>query len=430
MSGLLILGFIALLVVLPWAHWIIPALGLIGLVPGAIAIKLVVARRRAAGAISVPLERDDWLLLLVFLAYSVGWLFDVARSEQWPADSSGWLIPLPFWPLLAAVLMLWLARYPPGVHVFWVAVCCGGLGAGLIALYESLMLGRARASNDLNAILFGNLSLLLGLLSLLALVWCLRRNHAWSYGLACLAMLAGLSGILGSLLSGTRGGWIAMPLLLLIWFWSTRGLLPTGWKHGVIALLVVVVFTAVFVPGSNITPRIAAIGPQLHQFQSGEAQGSVGLRLEMWRSGVMLWRDRPFLGWGEGAVTERVHALIAEGQLSPQIYRFRQLHSDVIDTAARRGLAGVTMLFLLYCVPLWLFWRRFRSVRGAEVQLMAGAGLMIGVAFIAFGLSQSMLRDSLGLSGFLGLSIACWVSLRGSERYAAQEQAIRTPDNL
>ena len=52
------------------------------------------------------------------------------------------------------------------------------------------------------------------------------------------------------------------------------------------------------------------------------------------------------------------------------------------------------------------------------------AGLMTPLAFIIFGLTQSMLRDVHGLSGYLGLSIGCWVILRREEqRMLCQESA-------
>lgn len=415
LRALLLLLFITLLVVRPWAHWGVPLLGLVLLMPVTVAIGLL-GSKRVAGAMPIHLERDDWLWILALLAFGGFWLLDVARTGRWPSDSVGWAIPLPIWPLLAVVLFIWLLRYPPGVRVFWVAVCGGALGAGSVALYERLVLGEGRASNNLNAIPFGNLSLLLGGLSLLALLWCLRRGHARSPVLASMALLAGLFGILGSLLSGTRGGWLALPFLLVLWFRTSKNLLPGVWRYISVGLVAFVIAGAVLLPSSNVTPRLVAAVSEAQQLGAGEVRGSVGLRLEMWRSGLMLWSEKPLLGWGEGGVVQRVRALIADDQLSPRIERFDQLHSDLIDTAARRGLLGMTTLLMLYGVPLWLFWRRLRSAGSAEIQLMAGAGMMVCVAYISFGLSQSMLRDPLGLSGYLGLCLACWVTLRASQQ--------------
>ena len=50
--------------------------------------------------------------------------------------------------------------------------------------------------------------------------------------------------------------------------------------------------------------------------------------------------------------------------------------------------------------------------------LIALAGLVVVVAFIGFGLTQSMLRDARGLAGYLGLVTACWCLLRVHKRDA------------
>lgn len=93
----------------------------------------------------------------------------------------------------------------------------------------------------------------------------------------------------------------------------------------------------------------------------------------------------------------------------------------MIDTAARRGLVGLGVLLLLYGVPLWLFWRRLAFPdTDPAVSVLATAGMMVPIAFIDFGLTQSMLRDVRGLSGYLGLCIVYWAALRRTEREVTQ----------
>lgn len=135
---------------------------------------------------------------------------------------------------------------------------------------------------------------------------------------------------------------------------------------------------------------------------------SVGLRLEMWRAGGYLFVERPWVGWGEGALEAARDNHVSNRGIS----HYDQLHVDFIDIASMRGSLGLVTLLLLYGVPICLFWKRTRGAGvGVESCLVAAAGMMVSVAFIDFGLTQSMLRDARGLSGYLGL-IICWAVLK------------------
>lgn len=206
-----------------------------------------------------------------------------------------------------------------------------------------------------------------------------------------------------------------MPFLLLV-YRAARDLLSPRWRHGLAGVLMLTV--TVLLPQSGVTQRVALGVSDVQRYWQQEARDtSVGLRLEMWRGGARLFREKPLLGWGEGRLEQAIDALVEQGTLHPGVGHHDQLHSDLIDTAARRGLVGVTVLVMLYALPLWLFWRWLRRP-GADpgTQVLAAAGMMVPVAFIDFGLTQSMLRDVRGLSGYLGLCIACWVALRAHER--------------
>ncbi|MGB8714377.1 MAG: O-antigen ligase family protein, partial [Onishia taeanensis] len=128
--------------------------------------------------------------------------------------------------------------------------------------------------------------------------------------------------------------------------------------------------------------------------------------------------------WGEGRLEAARDALVARHILHPGVSYYDQLHSDMIDTAARRGVLGLLGVALLYGVPLYLFSRRL-GASSPGVRILAMAGLMTPLAFIVFGLSQSMLRDVHGLSGYLGLSIGCWVIMKREEQCALCQESER-----
>lgn len=407
-------AFVALLIVLPWAYALLPlaaailALGGLGL-----STSVVTWRQR--------FDRTDGLWCLALLTYAAIWLWDVRRTGHWPVGEGEQGLLLPLWPVLAAALLVWLRCYRPSPRHWWIGCCLGALSAGGIALYERLVLGAARADNGMNAIPFGNLALLLGGLSLLAVLWWGQApglSRRWrSVGIA-LAAFSALSGLLASLLSGTRGGWIAAPLLLWFCYRTGREVLGTAalrhWRGAMLGVVLLLV-CLMALPQTGVTERLTLAVDNVQQYWQDDHRGSsVGLRLEMWRSGWWLFSERPWTGWGEGRLEVARDAWVASGALHPGVSAYDQLHSDIIDTAARRGLLGLAGLGLLYGVPILLFSRRLRHPNSG-VQVLAVAGLVITLAFIDFGLTQSMLRDVRGLSGYLGLCMGCWAVLRREE---------------
>lgn len=409
----------ALLIVVPWGYAFVPLLAAGTLLAGLVLV--------SCGSEWRQLDREDGLFCAVLLAYASVWLLDVWRTGHWPAGDGEQGLLLPLWPLLAAVLLVGFRLHPPNPPVLWWGAGFGALGAGSIALYERLVLGQARANNDMNAIPFGNLSLLLGAISLLATLSCLSQGRPRPQCLLTFSILGGLAGLLGSLLSGTRGGWIAAPFLLLVVYRAAHGLVSAGIRQRLAISAMAALLALVLLSHNGVIGRMHLAVSNIEQYWQGESRGtSVGQRLEMWRAGGTLLLERPLTGWGEGRLEVARDAVVRQEMLHPGILRHDQLHSDLIDTAARRGLLGLVVLLLLYCVPLWLFWRRLADPGTApEVCLLASAGMMVPIAFIDFGLTQSMLRDVRGLSGYLGLCVVCWVAVRRAEAESRYQQ-VRT----
>ncbi|WP_197038223.1 O-antigen ligase family protein [Billgrantia saliphila] len=323
---------------------------------------------------------------------------------------------MPCWPLLVAGLLVWWRRHPPLGVGLWLGLVVGGSGAGVIALYERFVLGAYRADNGMNAIPFGNLSLLLGVLALVAMLGRLYRpTPSWSWLTPALG-LAAVAGLAASFLSGTRGGWVAVPLLAWMSYSTFRPVLSRRQRlklAGGSWLLTIGLVAMTAITDYGVTKRVERAIDDIRDYMvEGDGGSSVGLRLEMWQAGGRMFMEKPLLGWGERGLEEARNTMVDRGLLHPGARRHDQLHSDLVDTAARRGLAGVVALLTLYGVPAVLFMRHLRRSRDARTRVLALSGLLVVIAFIGFGLTQSMLRDVRGLSGYMGLSMACWVLLK------------------
>ena len=419
-AGILLSVFLSLLLVFRFAYAVLP------LVAAGLALLCVLYWTVDRG-FRWRLDQEDGVFLLTLLAFAAVWLGDVWRTGVWPVGEGNQGVWLPLWPVLAALVLVAWRQAPPRPGFWWWGVALGALLAGGIAAHEHFWLGRWRPDNGMNAIPFGNLALLLGTLSLAALV---LLPHALGRRFAVLQrvvlVLAALAGLLASVLSGTRGGWVVFPALAFLLCAAALTSLPRGRVVALVAVLMTALLAMAFLPRASVSARVGQGVENLQEYAQGDAGSSLGVRLEMWRAGWHLVQEKPLLGWGEGKLEAQRDEWVAEGRFNRGISQYDQLHSDTVDTLARRGIVGGLSLFALYLVPLGLFWRYWRRAGHAgneavqrEVRAFALCGALVVVAFMGFGLSQSMLRDPRGLAGFLGLLVACWCLLKR----AAESQA-------
>ncbi len=270
----------------------------------------------------------------------------------------------------------------------------------------------------------------MGALSLVACIYYIQKRPKFSYVLILFTMSAAFLGLLASLLSGTRGGWVAIPFLAALLFSATNNLIKPKTRN--ISFIVIALFVVVIIayPSSGIWLRIVAIFDNVYQyFINNNADTSLGTRFELWRAGWNMFIENPIMGVGEGGVQDRLPSLVAREIAFERGSVLPQLHSDIIDTLARRGLLGVTSLLLMYIVFASTFAKKALKANDiVSVKLLAISGMMVIIAFFDFGLSQSMFRDLRAFSGFLGFSVAIWGCL-GSQLHTQPLQVPPLPED-
>ncbi|WP_289132062.1 O-antigen ligase family protein [uncultured Spongiibacter sp.] len=371
-ASILLFSFLSLLLVFRFAYAVLP------LVAAGLALLCVLYWTVDRG-FRWRLDQEDGVFLLTLLAFAAVWLGDVWRTDVWPVGEGNQGAGLPLWPVLAALLLVAWRQASPRPGFWWWGLAFGALLAGAIAAYEHWWLGRWRVGNGVNAIPFGNLSLLLGTLSLAGLM----SSSSIRNELRLVLALAAVGGLLASVLSGTRGGWVVFPVLVLILLLTLH---ETGFRWGrlrvgpvwLVGVLVAVLLTMSLMPGAPVKGRLAQGVTNLQEYADGDAASSLGIRLEMWRAGWQLIKRRPGLGWGEGRLEAQRDVWVEQGRFHPGISRYDQLHSDLVDTFARRGLVGLLSLMALYGVPLWLFWCHWRKGRDEDSRALALCGVLVG----------------------------------------------------
>ncbi|RBI69788.1 ligase [Vreelandella sulfidaeris] len=346
-------------------------------------------------------NRRDWLVIAAMLAYAAVSMLEVWWDGQ---GSSGLDKPSRF--VLAIPAMLLVMAYPPKLSYLWAGLAIGAIGAGSWAAWQKLVEGEWRAGGYTHVIQFGNLSMLMGILCLAGLgwAWVQPRRMPW----LALLLVGALMGILGSLFSGSRGGWIGLPFVLLVLYQGYGRQLPSMLKIGALLAVVIGGLLMYFIPQTNVQLRVheAFNDVELYILDDNPAT-SVGARFEMWKGASQLILEKPFTGWGENGYKQGMQALADKGVVHGVATIYGHAHNEFIDAFAKRGMVGLAVLLALYLVPMRLFARQM-TAENLELRSLAVAGVLLPVAFIDFGLTQVFLTHNSGVMMYAFLLAVLW----------------------
>ena len=339
-----------------------------------------------------------WLVLSIVVMGFV-WLLDSSDGAwRWGA------LDRPSKYLLALPCLFFLLAYAPNPRWLWTGITLGALGSGGIALYQIGVLHLPRAAGYTNAIQYGNLCVLLALMCLVLLATRPPGVQTWRRLVMAVGVVLGL---VGSVLSQSRGGWVALALIFPALALVLRPYI--GWRQfaaGTAALLCAL-SVLVFVQRHGLEERLDMAVTEAQQFeQKGDAVSSVGQRLAHWQLAWDMGLARPLLGWGKSGYDAEKKRQVNAGQAHPFLLEFAHVHNEVLDLFAKHGLLGVLALLLFYGVPLALFWPTRARVMvpatngGMQLDRTALALHLVGwtvpVAYIAFGLTQVFFAHNSG----------------------------------
>jgi O-antigen ligase len=298
--------------------------------------------------------------------------------------------------LLFAIPIFWIIR-SYGISISKVLICIAI--SVLMAGFESLIqassgVQRVSGASITNPIPFGNFALLFGVLSLL-LIFSGKENNRFGW-VKILSILGFISGVYTSVASGTRGGWVAIPLFMWI-IWNFFGSKRKSNTYAVVVVIVVVLpLIAYLVPA--ISDRLVQGFAEAKSYLSrtslwaaGETSTSIGIRLDMWATGIEAFRSAPLFGLGFAGFNEFLHYRIEMGLSHPDLEAegFKHLHCEIITTGAKLGLLGLCALAILWVGGIRWFLRDItKNVSSGKI--FRAMGLITFTAMIAYSMTDSM----------------------------------------
>lgn len=273
----------------------------------------------------------------------------------------------------------------------WNGIVIGAIAAGINAVYRYFWLAPGvRASGSYDPIAFGDISLALAMMSVASFGSLVGENRIYRWAVP----LAFFLGTAASVLSATRGAWIAIPALLVIVFFYLRKYFSLVRRLVLVAVFVFVGIAVYVIPATNVATRVQEVYREVTDYAHGKVEyGGATYRILGWHAALKVFGQHPVLGAGPGNYKPLVDRMAAAGELHKITTRHSQPGSAFLMALADCGLMGLLALAGVFLVPLWLSIELIKS--GFEQQADLGYALMmLVIAFLHFANFEAIFRRS------------------------------------
>lgn len=364
----------------------------------------IIIRSRYKVSQTISHESHDYRLPIgfwVFVAIGIG----LCLYHKVGPRSFGSYLPF----LLAPIVYFGIVRSAAPIWTLWFGAATGGFAAFGLASYQLHIQSIERSHGFMtNPIFFGNSALIAAAVSLIGLNALPAANRN-PFTVAYL-LLGAVAGIGASFFSGSKGGWISLPLLMLMIYYLTA----TTWSKKVArigtALLVASLLAVVLSPKSPVLPRIQDFSRDIvlwaHNESVGrENTGTASSRLEMWRFAFIVAGEHPLLGFGPQALKERKTAAVIKGEADAIVDKYAHVHNEIMDIYLENGLIGLAGFIFLFGTMFTIFYEHSRS-QDIQVRALALSGVLFLLFFLEFGLTNPLFPFNTPRNVF-----CCWAAV-------------------
>lgn len=268
----------------------------------------------------------------------------------------------------------------------------GSFVAGLVALYQYYVLHLPSAFWEQMKIQSGDIAMSLGAFSFIIALYLFDIKKT---RFALVTAIAGLFGVLASVLSFARGGWVGVPLIFVFVLYMYRNMISKK--------LLSVVVLSILVGGISLSTneqfvgRILDVKNNLSHYSQNSKDGSIGARLDMWKMGMDAFIEHPISGWSLKALDEYKKSLADKGIVSREFTVYSHLHNQFIDELAKKGILGGAAILGVFLIPLCSFYRKQKKFpNNKKIKLLATLGIVHVLSTMSYCLTQAFLTHNSG----------------------------------
>ena len=265
-----------------------------------------------------------------------------------------------------------------------------------VAYYEVEVLNRGIAQGAYHKIVFGDIAMLVALVLLAAVTL-----HSGSPALLVLMLMSAGGAIYASILSYSRGAWLALPVCFLVIGFAS--VVDRRRQSRKLVLAVTIALATTVVLGYPVAKQqFDFTSRNLTAYLDGsDPQTSIGQRFQLWGIAVDVWRRHPLVGTGLGDFKHHVQQQLDAKQVQLDL-TFSHAHNIYLEFLATTGIIGLlVMAVTILVLPLLLMIDRYRHAKTAVSRNAALTGVVVIVAFAVFGLTEAWTARSPMMSTYV-----------------------------
>ena len=322
----------------------------------------------------VAVWRGSWTALrqqpamLMFLAAFASLAICFVATAQQPGDT---LFATNFLGLLLAPVVYLLARRRPGNRTIAVVVTLCAIGAlvgALVGSYDVFIQHKERAIGwGSGGNLMARTVVLLGFMGLAGI---LVSRMQWRW----LLLIGAAASLFALYLTGTRGVFVAVPILGLLFVWALMRDLKArrSWYVAGFAMLVLAIVAV-----GVISPRFLALGSVAEQLLGNTSvpqDYATTQRLQMWQAGWTAFTRSPLIGFGWAHLSD-----------AAKPYILSMYHNDFSNASVAAGVVGIIAWLATLIAPV-VGVLAMPTDRFAPLRLYCA--LLLSLSFFIFGLTD------------------------------------------
>ncbi|NOQ16718.1 MAG: hypothetical protein GQ581_06625 [Methyloprofundus sp.] len=301
-------------------------------------------------------------------------------------------------------------------------IVVGSIGGGLFSLYEIYYLNNLRLMDYVTLgymakINFGNISLLLGMMSLAGLF--IVNDIRYKKTFYIVTLLAFILGVTGSVLSGARGSWIAIPFfigLFIMYF-------PVSRFYKIISVVILIVLMVLtYYSRDYVKSRVDHAYKETAAYYNSDpdaANTPTGTRLELWKVARIMVVEHPLFGIGSGQFKQALKEKIDTGEIK-KIHLYSHVHNEPLQILVTTGIIGFLAYLILYVGVAYYFYSSLIASNIKRVRYLSFLGIMTVGAYFIFGLTNYTFGHHVMIL-FFAVMVAVFAGMISSIEYKIKE---------